>query len=211
MLSSTSVFGVGAGAEHVMLKRDNEDGVVVVWMALLIFVLLGFAAIAIDVTIWQGSSTTVSSAPPTPPRSRCGPVSARSDDVERRGAGCRRDQRLHGQRGHGVRPQRWVFTAEWANDADVRRRRVRAQRVQSQDRPPRQQHVRRRAGHEVGGVIGATASATYLKPLSMGSPSNQFGNDPDAIRSWPVSNPPPQTYPNFWGNIVGRKFEQAEG
>src|SRR5262249_32059843 len=42
-----------AGAEHVMLKRDDEDGMVVVWMALLIFVLLGFAAIAIDVTMWQ--------------------------------------------------------------------------------------------------------------------------------------------------------------
>ena len=45
----------------------------------------------------------------------------------------------------------------------------------------------------------------------MGSPSNQFGNDPDAVKSWPVSNPPPQTYPNLWANIAGGNSVKQKG
>ena len=71
-----------------------------------------------------------------------------------------------------------------------------------------------------GGIFGIGSdarcararTAEYLKPLSMGSPSNQFGNDPDAISSWPINaNPPPQTYPNFWANIAGGSSVKQNG
>ena len=42
-------------------------------------------------------------------------------------------------------------------------------------------------------VVRASATAEYLKPLSMGSPSNQFGNDPDSISSWPSRRPRTRT------------------
>ncbi len=59
-------------------------------------------------------------------------------------------------------------------------------------------------------TIAASATGEYLKPLSMGSPSNQFGNDPDNT-SWPLPNPPPLTYPNFWGNIEGAGTAKQQG
>jgi hypothetical protein len=60
--------------------------------------------------------------------------------------------------------------------------------------------------------VRASATAEYLKPLSMGSPSNQFGNDPDSSITWPVSaTSPPASYPNFWGNIAGGNSTKTNG
>ena len=59
-------------------------------------------------------------------------------------------------------------------------------------------------------TVRASATAEYLKPLSMGSPSNQFGNDPEST-TWPITNPPPQTYPNFWANIAGGNSVKVNG
>ena len=78
--------------------------------------------------------------------------------------------------------------------------------------------VTRKVNNIFGGIFGirntivrASATAEYLKPLSMGSPSNQFGNDPDAVTNWPVSaSSPPQTYPNFWANIAGGNSTKHE-
>ncbi len=60
-------------------------------------------------------------------------------------------------------------------------------------------------------TVSATATAEYLKPLSMGSPSNQYGNDPDNT-NWPINaTNPPITYPNFWGNIEGGGTAKQQG
>jgi Flp pilus assembly protein TadG len=71
--------------------------------------------------------------------------------------------------------------------------------------------VAQKVNNYFGGIFGigsttvrATAQAEYIGPLKMGSPSNQFGNDPDA----PVT---PQTYPNFWANIAGGNSPKANG
>ena len=69
-----------------------------------------------------------------------------------------------------------------------------------------------------GGIFGigtttvrASATAEYLKPLAMGSPSNQFGNDPDST-TWPINaTSPPSTYPNFWANIAGGNSPKSNG
>ena len=45
----------------------------------------------------------------------------------------------------------------------------------------------------------------------MGSPSYQFGNDPDAT-TWPINAAsPPKTYPNFWANINGGGTAKQQG
>ena len=59
-------------------------------------------------------------------------------------------------------------------------------------------------------TVRASATAEYLKPLSMGSPTNQFGNDPEST-TWPLTNPPPQSYPNFWANIAGGNSVKVNG
>ena len=61
------------------------------------------------------------------------------------------------------------------------------------------------ASNAVGTSLRSPTSAVVvpLDPyLQMGSATNQFGNDPDAT-SWPISSPPPATYPNFWASITG--------
>ncbi len=78
--------------------------------------------------------------------------------------------------------------------------------------------ITKRVQNIFGGIFGlgettirATATAEYLKPLSMGSPTNQFGNDPDNT-PWPINaNNPPQTYPNMWANIEGGGTAKQQG
>ena len=72
--------------------------------------------------------------------------------------------------------------------------------------------VAQKVNNYFGGIFGigtttvrATAQAEYIGPLKMGSPSNQFGNDPDAT---PATL---QTYPNFWGNIAGGSSVKQKG
>src|SRR6185437_11017851 len=77
--------------------------------------------------------------------------------------------------------------------------------------------VLKRVHNYFGGIFGindttvrATAQAEYLKPLTMGSPSNQFGNDPDSITTWPITGTA-ATYPNFWANIAGGSSPKSNG
>ena len=193
-----------------MLKRDNEDGVVVVWMALLIFVLLGFAAIAIDVTIWQLEHNREQRAADA--AALAGAVAFPRDPTTSNAAA----QGVAATNGYTVS----AVTAFDLNGGCSLPSGQTTRMCVGAGSEPNVYKVKivRRVNNTFGGVlgmksavIGATASATYLKPLSMGSPSNQFGNDPDAIRSWPVSNPPPQTYPNFWGNIAGGSSNKQKG
>ncbi len=54
-------------------------------------------------------------------------------------------------------------------------------------------------------TISRTATAEYSKPIAMGSPTNQYGNDPEAGS---VTN---DTFPNFWGSIAGSGTDKANG
>ena len=59
--------------------------------------------------------------------------------------------------------------------------------------------------------VRADSPVAFPKTLSMGSGSNQYGNDPDAV-TWPVdAADPPQTYPEFWGNIAGGGTAKQQG
>lgn len=55
-------------------------------------------------------------------------------------------------------------------------------------------------------IVSRTATAEYTKPVAMGSPSAQFGNDPYSNRSAPDPR-----YPGFWANIAGRSSPKENG
>ncbi len=78
--------------------------------------------------------------------------------------------------------------------------------------------VVRRVDNMFGGILGMTrtdvsaiSTAEYLKPLSMGSPSNQYGNDPESISSSEFPPASKATYPNFWANIAGGSSTKSNG
>ena len=54
--------------------------------------------------------------------------------------------------------------------------------------------------------VSRAAMADYRPPVSMGSPTNQYGNDPDSSGTFGSA-----TYPNFWGNIAGPSSPKANG
>jgi Flp pilus assembly protein TadG len=191
-------------------ESEDEGGMVLVWMALLLFLLLGCAAIAIDVTFWQLEHNREQRAADA--AALAGAVSFPQNPTTSNAAA----QSVAGTNGYTV-------STVTAFDLDGGCSLTSAQTIRmcvGTGSQPFEYKVKieHRVNNIFGGIfgitsstIGATASATYLKPLSMGSPSNQFGNDPDAIRSWPVSNPPPQTYPNFWANIAGGSSTKQNG
>lgn len=54
-------------------------------------------------------------------------------------------------------------------------------------------------------VITETATAEYIPPLKLGSPTNQFGNDPSCYSS------NPDCAGNFWANIHGTRTDTGMG
>jgi Flp pilus assembly protein TadG len=55
-------------------------------------------------------------------------------------------------------------------------------------------------------TITRTAVGEYQKPIAMGSPTSQFGNDPESGKS----QPDPQ-YPGLWASIQGGKTDKVQG
>jgi len=55
-------------------------------------------------------------------------------------------------------------------------------------------------------TIQKTAIGEFEKPVAMGSPSNQYGNDPES-----TGNPGSTKYPNFWGNVAGPDSDKVSG
>lgn len=55
-------------------------------------------------------------------------------------------------------------------------------------------------------TITRTATGEYRKPIPMGSPTSQFGNDPESGKTQPDSQ-----YPGFWASIQGGNTDKAWG
>ncbi|HEY7135102.1 MAG TPA: pilus assembly protein TadG-related protein [Acidimicrobiia bacterium] len=55
-------------------------------------------------------------------------------------------------------------------------------------------------------TITRTATAEYQKPIAMGSPTNQFGNDPTCGGQHGST-----CYPDFWANVAGRNSTKISG
>jgi Flp pilus assembly protein TadG len=188
---------------------EDERGVVLVWTAIMIVVFLGVAAFAVDVAYWhlvkgreqKAADAAALAGAVTFPGNHAASDAAAIDVASRNGYAVGSVSQIAANAtcplgvgdvalctGPGVESFQYKVT------------------------------VVHRVDNIFGGIFGlgqttirATGTAEYLKPLSMGSPSNQFGNDPDNT-TWPVDpSNPPQSYPNIWGNIEGGGTAKQQG
>lgn len=55
-------------------------------------------------------------------------------------------------------------------------------------------------------TITRSGTAEYQKPIAMGSPTSQFGNDPESGQVQPAAQ-----YPGFWASVQGGKTDKSQG
>ena len=184
----------------------DERGVVLVWTAIMIVVFLGVAAFAVDVAYWhlvkgrqqKAADAAALAGAITYPGNRTASDNAARD--------------VAGKNGYAVASITQIGATGSCNLTSGEKA------VCSGPGTEAFQYkvtIASRVENIFGGIFGlgqttirASATAEYLKPLSMGSPSNQFGNDPDNT-DWPPTDP--QSYPNFWGNIEGAGTAKQQG
>lgn len=197
-------------ARRAARPAHGERGAVIVWMALMLVLLLGSSAFAIDITGYHYAQSK---------EQRAADAAALAGAVYWPANGGQADTAAmtvaanNGYAVGSVAPFGGGGSCPLTGNATVAM-------CTGAGPTPNQYKVKivRRVPGILGGilgigsaVVGATAVGEYLKPLAMGSPSNQFGNDPDVIGSWPIGNPPPQTYPNFWANVAGGRSPKSNG
>jgi hypothetical protein len=194
-------------------RQADERGVVLVWLAITLVVLLGVSAFAIDVSYWQLTKNREQRAADAAALAGAVSFPGNPSAANSSAAGVASS---NGYPVGSVTPVASDGSCALGANADT------TVCGGPGDQPYQYQvTVKQRVNNYFGGIFGinntvvaATATAEYLKPLSMGSPSNQYGNDPDAVTSWPVSaggGSPPNFYPNFWANIAGGNSIKQNG
>jgi hypothetical protein len=198
------------GASSGRPRARDERGVVIVWLAVTLVLLLGVTALGVDVAYWQVTKNREQRAADA--AALAGAVSFPGDGTAANAAA----GSLAQSNGYGSGAPATATPADssctLAPGSDT------AICGGAGDQTYRYKvTVLRRVQNFFGGVFGikdttvrASAQAEYLKPLTMGSPSNQFGNDPDSITSWPLTTTK-QTYPNFWANVAGGNSTKVSG
>ena len=188
----------------------DERGLVIVWLAVTLTVLLGVSAFGVDVAYWQTTKNR---------EQRAADAAALAGAVTFPGNGTQSNASagdIAANNGYGsgssATPVAAGGTCSITTGSDTA--------VCGGTGDQAYQYkvtVLKRVHNFFGGIFGinnttvrATAQAEYLKPLTMGSPSNQFGNDPDGITSWPPSGAS-TTYPNLWANIAGGSSVKGKG
>jgi Putative Flp pilus-assembly TadE/G-like len=196
-----------AGSEN---QSADERGLVVVWLAIMLTVLLGVSALAIDVAYWQVTKNREQRAADA--ASLAGAVSFPGNGTAANASAADLAASNGYDAGSTVTPVPAGGTCTMPTGSDTT--------VCGGAGDQAYQYkvtVLKRVNNYFGNIFGipstvvrATAQAEYLKPLTMGSPSNQFGNDPDSVTSWPLNGVSP-TYPNFWANIAGGNSPKPNG
>ncbi len=184
-------------------RVTDERGVILVWSALMLTVLLGSAAFAVDVSMWHVEQTREQKA--SDAASLAGAVTF-PDDPAASDAAALDIAKQNGYPASAVTPFGANGTCPLIGNATIR--------ICTGPGDRSDQYkvtVVKKVNNIFGGIFGinqttikATATGEYLRPLVMGSPSNQYGNDPDAPDSL-------RTYPNFWGNIAGGNSTKTNG
>jgi hypothetical protein len=168
-----------------MKDRTSERGVVLVWMALMMTVLLGAGALGIDVAHLHQVKADAQKAADA--AALAGAVYLPENPAD----GASQAQAIAARNG---------YTDVTATPESSR---------------PSQMNVtvRKRVDNFLAGVLGigdtevsASASAEYLKPVAMGSPANQYGNDPESSDA-----PGTGDYPNLWGNVTASGTGKVQG
>ncbi len=183
---------------------------VVVWFALMLVVLIGMAAFAVDVTAWHLTQTREQRAADA--AALAGAVTYPSDASTSNAAALG----IAGNNGYSVAGMSPLGPGDTCPLDSGETTKVCA----GPGDKPYQYRVKvvQRVDNMFGGILGmqrtdvsAIGTAEFLRPLAMGSPSNQYGNDPDKT-AWPIDAAnPPATYPNFWGNIEGGGTAKQQG
>ena len=159
-------------------RAADERGVVFVWLAIVLVVLLGVTALALDVGYWQLTHSREQRAADA--AALAGAVTFPGDPA-RSNAAALKIANNNGYTVPGVTPVNAGATCPIAG--------VTTNVCVGEGAEPYQYKVTvaQKVHNLFGGIFGfgsttvqATGTAEYLRPLSMGSPSNQFGNDPDA-------------------------------
>ena len=191
-------------------QHSDERGVVLVWLAITLVLLLGVTALGVDVAYWQVTKNREQRAADA--AALAGAVAYPGDPA----TAAQQAQGVAADNGYSVgaiTPGGAGTSCPLAGNATT------AVCAGAGDQSYQYKvTVAQKVNNYFGGIFGihsttvsASAQAEYLGPLQMGSPSNQFGNDPDNT-NWPINaTNPPQTYPNFWGNINGGGTAKEQG
>jgi Flp pilus assembly protein TadG len=172
--------------------RADERGIVAVWTALLMVVIIGFTAWAVDFGNWKDRSTRLQKAADAAALAGVVfmPENLNSMAFTTARSIASKNGYTDGQDGVTVT----VAPGQQPNQLSV----TITQRVQNIFAP----------------VIGVAttdvtrhADAEYQRPVSMGSPVNQFGNDPTTASLVHGS----VRYPDFWTNVFGPASKKTKG
>jgi Flp pilus assembly protein TadG len=171
----------------------DESGVVALWVALLLVVFVGFAGWAVDFSHWMDERTHMQKAADAAalagavylPENINGLAFSTAKDISAKNG------YEDGVDGVSV----GVEVGRYPNQLKVTIR----------------QNVKNSFAVAVG--VGSTnlrmhAVGEYQRPVSMGSPSNQFGNDPELSA---VPSHGSTGYPDFWANVFGPMSAKSKG
>jgi Flp pilus assembly protein TadG len=174
------------------VARRDERGVVLIWTALLMVVILGFTAWSVDFWSWKREGARMQKAADAAalagavfmPENVNGIAFSTAQEI------ASKNGYTNGQNGvsvvvvPGVQPNQLSVTIT--------------------------ENVQNVFGSAIG--VGSTnvtrhGVAEYQRPVSMGSPINQFGNDPT------IANPTHGStrFPDFWTNVFGPSSNKSKG
>jgi Flp pilus assembly protein TadG len=170
--------------------RADESGLALIWASMFLIVMLGFAALAVD--IGHGYAVAQRAQNAADAASLAGTVYLPGDV----GGAYDAAQTVAATNG---------FT-NGANGVQV----IPAQQPKlSQLKVTVKESVKTWFAKALGFAtmdISRSATADYNPPVAMGSPSNQYGNDPESGGA-----PASTTYPNFWGNVSAQGSTKISG
>ena len=169
--------------------RENEAGAILIIYTLILTTMIALTGFAVDFTRW----------------SRIGTMEQRAADAAAlAGAVYMPDDFSGAQTAALAQASKNGFTNGQNNTTITVARGVRSNQL----RVTISHQVTNFFGNIVGvkfTTIKKEALAEYQRSVNMGSPSNQFGNNPEA------STFNSTTYPNFWGSIAGPSTDKVQG
>jgi Flp pilus assembly protein TadG len=177
-------------ARRRRIERD-ESGLVLVWMALFLMVLIGFAALAVDLGhgyfVAQRAQNAADAAALAGTVSLPGDFATASADAL---AVASANGFTDGVDGVTVLTQQQLQPTQLKVTI-------------KQDLPT---WFAKAIGFDHM-TISRTATADYDQPVAMGSPSNTFGNQPDCVGTCSSGDSTPQ----FWANVAGKASPKSNG
>jgi Flp pilus assembly protein TadG len=170
--------------------QNDESGIALVWMSLFLMVLLGFAALAVDIghgyLVAQREQNAADAA------ALAGTIYLPADlNAAQTAATSVASANGFTNGSNGVTVSAVQFTQVSQLKVTI-----------TQDVPT---WFGRAIGFKSMHVV-RSAVADYRPPVEMGSPTSQFGNDPESAGAAGSS-----TYPNLWGNIAGPEANKQNG